>query len=169
MNIEIKQLTLNDIGVLIELRMEVLADVFKDNFKKLTNAEKENLKISNKNYYLNQLKTEDHIACVAYDNNKILGCGGMCLHNELPSTDNLNGKCASLMNIYVKPEYRKKGIGKKICNRLIELARHKDIQKLYEYYKQQGINTVFELNKGNHFTQTTVRMAKGIVWLLKNN
>ncbi len=39
-------------------------------------------------------------------------------------------------------------------------------QKIYEYYKQQNINTVFELNKGNHFMQTTARMARGIVWVL---
>ncbi len=40
-------------------------------------------------------------------------------------------------------------------------------EKIYEYFKQQNIKTVFELNKGNHFTQATLRMAKGIVWLLK--
>lgn len=42
-------------------------------------------------------------------------------------------------------------------------------EQICEHFKQQNINTVFELNKGNHFTQTTVRMAKGIVWLLQNS
>jgi len=42
-------------------------------------------------------------------------------------------------------------------------------EQIYEYFKQQNINTIFELNKGNHFTQTTSRMAKGITWLLQNN
>ncbi len=41
-------------------------------------------------------------------------------------------------------------------------------EKIYEHFKQQNIKTVFELNKGNHFTQGTLRMAKGITWLLKN-
>lgn len=30
-----------------------------------------------------------------------------------------------------------------------------------------GIRTTFELNKGNHFHQSTLRMAKGIQWMLK--
>ena len=42
-------------------------------------------------------------------------------------------------------------------------------EEIYKYFKQQNINTVFELNKGNHFTQTTSRMAKGITWLLQNS
>ncbi len=131
MNIKIKQLTLNDIDVLIELRMEVLADVFKKEFGNLTVTEKEEIKSANKNYYLNQLKNEGHIACVACDNNKILGCGGICLYNEMPSPDNLNGKCAYLMNVYVKPEHRKTGIGKIICGWLIEQAKIKNITKIY--------------------------------------
>ena len=38
---------------------------------------------------------------------------------------------------------------------------------LYEHYLAQGINTVFELNNGNHYMQTQRRMAKGIQWSLK--
>jgi len=49
----------------------------------------------------------------------------------MPSPDNINGKCAYLMNIYVKPKYRKQGIGKKICSWLIELAKSKNITKIY--------------------------------------
>ena len=131
MNIKIKQLSLKEIDILIELRMEVLADVFKNDFEKTAPAETEKLKRENKNYYLNQLKNNGHIACVVYDNNKVIGCGGMCLYNEMPSPDNINGKCAYLMNIYVKPEYRKQGVGKKICSWLIGQAKSKDITKIY--------------------------------------
>jgi len=131
MNMEIKQLNINDIELLIQLRMEVLADVFKKDFEKISPAEIENLKQENKNYYLNRLATEEHIACVVYNENNILGCGGMCLYNEMPSPDNINGKCAYLMNIYVKPKYRKQGIGKKICSWLIERAKSKNITKIY--------------------------------------
>jgi len=42
-------------------------------------------------------------------------------------------------------------------------------EQIYKHFKQESINTIFELNKGNHFTQTTFRMAKGITWLLQNN
>lgn len=131
MNIEIKQLNINDIDLLIQLRMEVLADVFKNDFEKMTDTEIEKLKQENRNYYLNQLTNEGHIVCVVYNEKNIIGCGGMCLYNEMPSPDNINGKCAYLMNIYVKPNYRKQGIGKKICSWLIEQAKSKNITKIY--------------------------------------
>lgn len=36
------------------------------------------------------------------------------------------------------------------------------------YFSENGINTVFELNKGNHFQQGALRTAKGIKWMLEN-
>ncbi len=131
MEMKIEQLTVKDIKLLISLRMEVLADVFKTDFKNMTSSDIENLKRENKKYYLKELPSGRHIACAAYETDKILGCGGMCLYNEMPSPDNPNGKCAYLMNIYVKPEYRKKGLGKKICNWLVEKAKETGAEKIY--------------------------------------
>lgn len=39
---------------------------------------------------------------------------------------------------------------------------------IHRYYKENGIITTFELNKGNHFQQGTLRTAKGIKWMLEN-
>ena len=38
---------------------------------------------------------------------------------------------------------------------------------LKNHFSQAGIKTTFELNVGNHFQDTTNRMAKGIAWILK--
>lgn len=38
---------------------------------------------------------------------------------------------------------------------------------LHEYYRSLGIDTVFELNPGNHFQDPAGRLAKGIAWVLK--
>lgn len=40
-------------------------------------------------------------------------------------------------------------------------------RSLYEYFREAGINTIFELNNGNHFQQGAWRMAKGIKWSLQ--
>ena len=37
---------------------------------------------------------------------------------------------------------------------------------LYARYENAGVNTVFELNPGNHFQDAPERMAKGIAWIL---
>ena len=41
-------------------------------------------------------------------------------------------------------------------------------ESLADFYKTQGIKTIFELNKGNHFTDNQARLAKGIKWVLKD-
>lgn len=38
----------------------------------------------------------------------------------------------------------------------------------HEILLSQGINSVFEWNSGNHFTDSDKRTAKGFVWLMKN-
>ena len=40
-------------------------------------------------------------------------------------------------------------------------------KETYEHYKNNGIDTVFELNPGNHFKDADIRLAKGIAWILK--
>jgi predicted alpha/beta superfamily hydrolase len=39
-------------------------------------------------------------------------------------------------------------------------------KETYEHYKDSGIDTVFELNPGNHFKDADIRLAKGIAWIL---
>lgn len=41
-------------------------------------------------------------------------------------------------------------------------------QMLFEYLKSKEVKAIFELNKGNHFTDCDKRMAKGIKWILEN-
>jgi len=36
---------------------------------------------------------------------------------------------------------------------------------LHEYYKSLGIDTIFELNEGNHFKDAGLRIAKAITWI----
>ncbi|MCR5417154.1 MAG: alpha/beta hydrolase [Pseudobutyrivibrio sp.] len=37
---------------------------------------------------------------------------------------------------------------------------------IYEEYKNIGIATIFEMNPGNHFKDSDIRLAKGITWIL---
>ena len=41
-------------------------------------------------------------------------------------------------------------------------------QEIYRYYLSQGIDTVFELNPGNHFVHAPERIAAGIRWILED-
>lgn len=42
------------------------------------------------------------------------------------------------------------------------------MDRLYHSYSQLGIPTIFEMNKGNHYKNAVLRLAKGVVWGLKS-
>ena len=66
------------------------------------------------------------------------GIGGMCLYHEMPSPDNPNGKCAYLMNIYTRPQFRRQGIGDAVVRWLIGQAEQRGISKIYLETSEAG-------------------------------
>lgn len=46
-------------------------------------------------------------------------------------------------------------------------AVEQNTASISESFKKKGVETVFEMNPGNHFTDPEARMAKAIAWLLR--
>lgn len=86
---------------------------------------------ANRLYYRSHIADGTHIAVVAEANDAEAGCGAICLTEELPSPDNPSGRCAYLMNIYVRKEYRGQGIGRSIVRWLVEKAKESGCDKIY--------------------------------------
>ncbi len=127
MNVTIKKAYIENIDELMKWRITVLREVFSVPLEKsLSDLEKEN-----REYYLSEIESGGHIACFAYDGDKIIGCGGVCIYREMPSPDNPSGKCAYLMNIFTDPNYRKNGVGKDVVEWLIAQAKSRGITKIY--------------------------------------
>ena len=55
----------------------------------------------------------------------------------------------------------------KAKNKILSTVQDKT-QSLFEFYKSKSIPAIFELNKGNHFTEAALRTAKGIKWILEH-
>lgn len=127
----IETLAASDIELLLELRMEVLSHVFSEQRQEISEEEWNLLKEENRRYYLAELAQGGHIACIAREGETIVGCGGVCLYREMPSPDNLSGKCGYLMNIYTRKPYRKNGVARKMCKWLIQKAKEKGAEKIY--------------------------------------
>ncbi|MDR2921627.1 MAG: GNAT family N-acetyltransferase [Tannerella sp.] len=127
MEIIIRRATLQNIDVLMKWRMEVLHEVFSLSPETDTGM----LEKSNRLYYEQSLPCDHHIACFACDGEEIVGCGGICIYQEMPSPDNPTGWCGYLMNIYTTRFYRNRGIGKKTVQWLVEQARQRGITKVY--------------------------------------
>lgn len=136
MDIEIRKAELADIELLMKWRMVVLHEVFHIP----QNQPMKELMKANRAYYESMLSADGHIACFAYTDNKVVGCGGICLYQEMPSPDNPSGWCAYLMNIYTCPEFRGYGIGETVVKWLVGQATQRDITKIYLETSEDGRN-----------------------------
>ncbi|MEY8390204.1 GNAT family N-acetyltransferase [Lachnospiraceae bacterium] len=134
MDIEIRKAELRDIDLLMKWRMRVLHEVFAIP----DNQPAKDLEKANRIYYQSALQAGGHIACFAYKENEIVGCGGICLYQEMPSPDNLSGQCAYLMNIYTCPEFRRHGVGETVVRWLVGQAAQRSITKIYLETSEPG-------------------------------
>lgn len=68
-----------------------------------------------------------------------------------------------------KPDYIYLSVGdteKKARNKVL-CSVQANTERLFTFWKSKGIRIIFELNKGNHFTDAAGRMARGIKWILE--
>ena len=64
----------------------------------------------------------DQMSVLALDEGKVIGCASICYVEVMPTCSHPTGKRAHLMNVYTAKEYRRKGIGQKMMNMLLEDA-----------------------------------------------
>ncbi len=122
---------IRDIEMLMRWREEVIEHVFGDK------ADEDLLK-ENRIYYERHIPDHSHIALVAEEDGVECGCGSVCLTDELPSPDNPSGRCAYLMNIYVRESHRNNGIAHQIVSCLIDKAKKRGCGKIYLETTEEG-------------------------------
>ena len=83
MKISVRKAGISELDLLMEWRMQVLAEVFSD----YENVDWETLRKNNEDYYKEHLADGTHTACFAMDTEqeRIVGCGGICYQKEMPS------------------------------------------------------------------------------------
>ncbi|MCM1094573.1 MAG: GNAT family N-acetyltransferase [Lachnospiraceae bacterium] len=120
--IELRRLT--DIDRLMKWRREVLENVF--------GSEPDvALLAANRRFYAEHVPDGTHFAVIACRNGEEAGCGAVCFYDELPSPDNHSGRCAYIMNVYVRPAFRHEGVATSILRHLIQEARAGNCGKIY--------------------------------------
>ena len=83
-NIIIKKAGVEQLNLLLEWRMMVLREVF----SLPESCDTGRLRESCRAYYEKELAAGGHVACFAWVDGLIAGCGGMCLYDEIPSPEN---------------------------------------------------------------------------------
>ncbi len=155
MELVLYQAHLDSLELVLKWRMRVLQDVFAPLDPDLEKP----LYSENEDYYKHHLADGSHLCFFLIDQSKgafpnypaihgfqsnaldpaaIIGCGGICLWQEMPSPDNHNGQCAYLMNIYVLPEYRHHHAATFMIEQFIQICHKRQIGKIYLETSQAG-------------------------------
>lgn len=145
-------MSIEDIDVLVETRVEVLRAA-----NKLTDdMDMSEVKKQSYQYYKRALCDGTHTAYLVFDESHFAGAGGISYFQVMPTYHNPSGKKAYIMNMYTKPEYRRKGIACKTLDMLVNEAKSRGItsisleatvmgRPLYEKYGFIQMNDEMEL------------------------
>ncbi len=152
MEIIYKKATIDDLDILAETRIEVLkaANQLENDVDMLE------IKKQSMDYYQSALKDDTHVAYLIFDEDKFVGAGGISYFKVMPTYHNPTGRKAYIMNMYTKPEYRRKGIAIKTLDLLVQDAKKRGItaisleattmgRPLYEKYGFIAMNDEMEL------------------------
>lgn len=151
-NYEYKKATIEDLDELVQTRIIVLRAA-----NKLSEGEDmSEVERQSREYYKRALQTGEHIAYLVYDNEKIIGAGGVSFYQVMPTYHNPGGKKAYIMNMYTAPEYRRQGIARRTLDLLVAEAKERGVlqisleatemgRPLYERYGFSAMRDEMEL------------------------
>ena len=152
MEIDYRKATTDDLDILTKTRIEVLraANGLDDNTN-MSRVEKET-----RAYYENALENGSHTAYLVFDGDVFIGAGGISYYTVMPTFHNPTGRKAYIMNMYTRPDYRRRGIAAKTLDLLIQDAKKRNItfisleatdmgRKLYERYGFVSMTSEMEL------------------------
>lgn len=116
-------MVLSDLEVLISTRIEVLRAANKlDDTVDMSKVAAES-----RTYYLESLENGSHVAYLVYDGQQVVGAGGISFYKVMPTFHNPSGVKGYIMNMYTRPDYRRKGIAFKTLDLLMKEAKNQGI------------------------------------------
>ena len=151
-DMEFRKATAEDIDLLVRTRIEVLraANGLADS------ADMSEVEKQSRAYYEKALADGTHTALLVSDHGQFIGAGGISYYRVMPTYHNPTGRKGYIMNMYTRPEYRRKGIAFHTLDLLIQDAREKGLasvsleataagRPLYERYGFSGMKDEMEL------------------------
>ena len=123
MNLNYRKATIGDVDLLTKIRIEVLraANGLSDDAD-MTEVEHQSYE-----YYQKALRDGTHTAYLAFDGDRFAGAGGISYYQVMPTFHNPSGNKAYIMNMYTRPEYRRRGIARRMLDILINDAKARGI------------------------------------------
>ena len=129
-----KRATIDDLEVLTETRIEVLRAANQLS----VDVDMSEVKAQSYEYYKFALENGTHLAYLIFDDEIFVGTGGISYFQVMPTYHNPTGRKAYIMNMYTKPEYRRKGIAYKVLDLLVADAEARGITYISLEATQMG-------------------------------
>ena len=152
LNPEYRKAAAGDIDLLVRTRIEVLraANGLPED------TEMAEVEEQSRAYYEEAIPDGTHTAYLVFDGDRFIGAGGISYFRVMPTYHNLSGRKGYIMNMYTRPEYRRKGIALHTLDLLVRDAREKGVafisleataagRPLYERYGFSAMEDEMEL------------------------
>ncbi len=126
MNIIFKKADIDQLDLLVKTRVEVLqaANLLGDD------ADMSEVEAASLQYYREALLDGSHTGYLAFDGEDFVGAGGVSYYRVMPTYHNPTGRKAYIMNMYVRPAYRRRGIATQMLDLLVADTRQRGIQSI---------------------------------------
>ena len=115
--------TKEDIEILMKIRLEMLREV--NNLPDSYEYDKAFIDESRRYF-----EEGNQTTVLAMEGDEVVGCASLSYIWIMPTFSHLAGKRAHLMNVYTKPDYRRKGISKRMVEMLIGEAKEKGVTEI---------------------------------------
>ena len=148
----------HDRELLTRLRLEVL---------RAANGLEEDVDLSrpeleSRRYYETCFLEDSHAAWLVFDGEEVVGTGAVSFYQVMPTYHNPSGKKAYIMNMYTRPDYRRRGIAHRVLELLTAEAEMRQIdavtleataagRPLYEAFGFTAMRDEMELLGGSKF------------------
>lgn len=134
-----------DISELVSLRTEYLLEDYGAISETILSLIADNLP----SYFTNHLN-KDLIAFVCRNENQILGCCFLYISEKPSNPSFINGRTGTVMNVYTRPQFRKRGIARELMKMLLSESKRNDLDFVelkatdsgYSLYKALGFEDV---------------------------
>ncbi|MDE5582848.1 MAG: GNAT family N-acetyltransferase [Ruminococcus sp.] len=144
MQIKVEKADLNDIDELVQMRLEYLME----DYGSLTDCQTEKIKSQLLIYYQNHLNKDLFVYVVKSE--RIISCCFLLVSEKPANPSFINGRTGTILNVYTKPKFRRKGIARKIMKFLISDSKEMKLDFIelkstdcgYNLYKSVGFEDV---------------------------
>lgn len=115
-----------DLELLVKTRVEVLraANLLGPE------ADLEEVRRQSRRYYETCFDRDAHAAYLVLEGDEVVGAGGISFYQVMPTVCNPTGRKAYVMNMYTRPDRRRRGIASRTLTLLLEEARSRDVPEI---------------------------------------